>query len=1071
MNKLVCILIVLSIICLNSIGQTNFNNIPELDSLFENEEYRKSEKIIKPKISNFLHSKNADSLSIYLPYYTRALHKVYSKKETEDILNIIINQANEFNVPDMVDIYLLITDFYSSTDNHDLAYKKLSYALEKCTGTSYNSKKIAIYSNLGTYAMRQGKYELAAENYRRSLKLLSEEKTPGWRDVFIANNSMGIIMWYASIPDSCIYYFEKAIIALDKMEDDPVSSYYRKAIVENNIGNAYAEMGRIKESIIYLERAENNAEKFIALKENFPQKVQAQRLRFQAMDNLAKTEQETGNISKAKRLLEYSYRQKKLLFGENSPEVYKSLVALSGLYFQEGDFLKAYLTADNALEIIIKNGERGTAWEADAWFKKARAAEKTEFAPEAESYFTEAQKIYEEITGEEFSIDYLNFLAKHSLYYARLNNPAKALLISKKGIDYLIKHKSVNNLTYINQLKNHSEVLFYTGNNKKAIETANAGIKLAEQLLNNAGNRTDSVRIELEISALSFLKSQAEYRNLESRNPQGLMMILKEMEESAEIFEQTKTLYLDEKDITLSIESFSESSNLMISLLRDLYHITKEKKYLNRLVHIREKMISYRIQSQLNRKKQIEFAKIPQEIIKEEEKFKTLLFKPATDKTSSEDFFHNLQLFEEFQIRLSKEYPSYYQAKYGRLEEKSIEDYQNEIPEDITVIRYIYTNDKIGALIFDRRNYHWVDTDAAGLFKNIEELHKSPDGKYAPQLAHNIYKKLWQPLEKYIHTKRILIIPDGPLFYISFEMLPVKPVTNFRELVREAVIHKYTISYQYNLASLRPLKKDTKLKGYSAFVPGFSDREKSDYLKALKNDTNSADQNYLSLLPLPFSTGLANYIEDKENAFVYYGSNSTIEAFKHNSGKTAVIHIGTHAEANNIYPEYSRLIFSKDLNNPESDNSVYLHEIFNYDLNSRLAVLTACETGKPGYYPGEGMISMAYAFNYAGSESILTGLWKIDEQSSAIITQNFYEYLASGLQKDEALRLAKLKYLEKAEGRMISPGYWAGLVIIGDSSSVQGIQKSNNKGLIITGVLVLLSLLTFVGWKITRGRQ
>ena len=99
-----------------------------------------------------------------------------------------------------------------------------------------------------------------------------------------------------------------------------------------------------------------------------------------------------------------------------------------------------------------------------------------------------------------------------------------------------------------------------------------------------------------------------------------------------------------------------------------------------------------------------------------------------------------------------------------------------------------------------------------------------------------------------------------------------------------------------------------------------------------------------------------------------------------------------------------------------------------------MAILTACETGKPSYQAGEGMISLAHAFNYAGSESILTSLWEIDEQSSAKIIELFYDNLARKMSKDEALRKAKLDYIATAEGRTAAPEYWAGLVLIGDVS-------------------------------------
>jgi hypothetical protein len=87
------------------------------------------------------------------------------------------------------------------------------------------------------------------------------------------------------------------------------------------------------------------------------------------------------------------------------------------------------------------------------------------------------------------------------------------------------------------------------------------------------------------------------------------------------------------------------------------------------------------------------------------------------------------------------------------------------------------------------------------------------------------------------------------------------------------------------------------------------------------------------------------------------------------------------------------------------------------------------------------MISLAHAFNYAGSKSILTALWKVDEQASAEITGLFYENLVAGLSKDEALRKAKLHYLQTARGRMRSPQYWAGLVVLGDTAPVRLSQR------------------------------
>ena len=139
------------------------------------------------------------------------------------------------------------------------------------------------------------------------------------------------------------------------------------------------------------------------------------------------------------------------------------------------------------------------------------------------------------------------------------------------------------------------------------------------------------------------------------------------------------------------------------------------------------------------------------------------------------------------------------------------------------------------------------------------------------------------------------------------------------------------------------------------------------------------------------------------------------------------------------------------------DNSLYTYEIYNQNLSSNLAILTACETGKPTYQAGEGMISLAHAFNYAGSESILTSLWKIDEQSSATIIKHFYGYLKKGLPKDEALQKAKLDYIATAKGRTISPQYWAGLVLIGDTSPID-LKTSSNLIFWLVGFILIIIL-------------
>jgi hypothetical protein len=49
----------------------------------------------------------------------------------------------------------------------------------------------------------------------------------------------------------------------------------------------------------------------------------------------------------------------------------------------------------------------------------------------------------------------------------------------------------------------------------------------------------------------------------------------------------------------------------------------------------------------------------------------------------------------------------------------------------------------------------------------------------------------------------------------------------------------------------------------------------------------------------------------------------------------------------------------------------------------------------------------------------------------------FYENLSKGFDKDEALRLAKLSYMENVHPLKTNPAFWAGFVVLGNTEPIQ----------------------------------
>lgn len=78
---------------------------------------------------------------------------------------------------------------------------------------------------------------------------------------------------------------------------------------------------------------------------------------------------------------------------------------------------------------------------------------------------------------------------------------------------------------------------------------------------------------------------------------------------------------------------------------------------------------------------------------------------------------------------------------------------------------------------------------------------------------------------------------------------------------------------------------------------------------------------------------------------------------------------------------------------------------------------------------------------YAGVPALVVSLWSVNDLSTSQIMQFFYQYLAEGRDKAEALRQAKLDYLQRSKGISAHPAYWSAFVQMGDSRAVVLKQK------------------------------
>ena len=221
---------------------------------------------------------------------------------------------------------------------------------------------------------------------------------------------------------------------------------------------------------------------------------------------------------------------------------------------------------------------------------------------------------------------------------------------------------------------------------------------------------------------------------------------------------------------------------------------------------------------------------------------------------------------------------------------------------------------------------------------------------------------------------------------------------------------------------------------------------------------NSRQNALVPLLNTPIElAGIRSYF----GGLFLVGEEAKKSAFERRSSSSRILHLATHAHMDDQQPLASGIYFA-DMEK-EGDAFLSAAELYGLDLPAQLAVLSACNTGAGYLQTGEGMKSLAHAFRYAGCESVVASRWLANDASTAKISAAFYEQLAKGLPKNEALRRAKLAYLEEADALTAHPFFWAGMGLHGEVDALS--EPSSSSNYVWWGLALLAGLGLFWYWK------
>ncbi|MGK0389142.1 MAG: CHAT domain-containing protein/Tfp pilus assembly protein PilF [Maribacter sp.] len=857
----------------------------------------------------------------------------------------------------------------------------------------------------------------SAQNENDSLAIL-DHYDKGKESFFKKNYSDAIIHWKKEL------YLKK-----EKYGE----THFETSRTYHNIGSALRQQSLNKKSIEYYNKALKIRSKLIS----FPIDKELAKLTKKTYEQLIDLYNQEGDYDKAIILFEDCLSSLKV----TKKDVPELLVHLAQSYEKkEGELIdKSILLYKEAISIFRK--DNNTKKVAKTLYDLGNVLESKNDLINAEKAYLESHDILYNTIGE-YSIDLFN--VSNNLGFLNVQKGA-----FKEADNYLQEAIEIAKILYEDEPAQYNLALqaypydnlgeFYSkkGDSKKELEYYEKALgyfitnfeSIKNQLNNTPFESIQFNGLKTDIMVTLSSRSQCLYK-------------LDQKEEALENYE-----FIDKVIYSLRQDINTTSSNLhWIQKTRETYEaatllaIELDKK--EKAFEFIEKSKSVLLFENLLKAKQINLNTLSVELQQERDEFlekKQLLENEII-------YFPKKQDSLNIKLQILKGELNSFDKKHfeqnlldANFKEKTLVDFQKYLAKkDAIAIEFFGNTEQLIAAIISSSDiqYHIYkkgEKRKANISKWIKNIstQKSNISKSDIQslntLSFSIYQDIIQPLN-IPGNKSLIIIPDGILQFIPFEALITENSTNTDFSSAAYFIQKNSISY-----------------AYSASV----------HLE-LSNKRIIGNENILIIAPQSFE-GLADLSAEEANTIkglfpesqILINEDATSKTFLKDAAEYDIIHLSTHASGG-----------SKEFPQPWiafKDRKLNLSELYNLQLNTQLVTLSACETAKGEMIEGEGVMSLARGFSFAGVPQVITSLWEVNENSTSEMMQTFYSQIKNGKEPSTALHQTKLDYIQNHSLAEASPYHWAAFTAWGHDSYNS---KSSGTNLWLYVVFVVLGLLS-----------
>jgi CHAT domain-containing protein len=678
----------------------------------------------------------------------------------------------------------------------------------------------------------------------------------------------------------------------------------------------------------------------------------------------------------------------------------------------------------------------------------------------------------------------------YGLFLRSSGKNSESLEILKKALSICLKnYGSKNTLTSLSYklIGDHYKNI---SDNKTALTYyQNALISVSNNFSNPDIFTNPSIDSSLfDIRLLDNLKSKAQALELfagEQNDPGMKLKILSKslgtIELALQLIDRIRNNYMSEESRIYLAENEKETYLFAAHIAYSLYSTTHDNSIGDKMYAIAQKAKAAILRNEITGNELLYSAAIPDSLREKQNRltgniaaYNNLILEetrkaiPDSNKISlwKDALFDMNRGKEKVTGDIEKVFPQYLDL-IRKTKPLSLEQIQKQLKKDETIVDYLLSNQYSGgkrkAYVFLISRNH-LDFRELGLdsllVKNAEIIRKTGNPSMADGSGQNnftnytgalnyMYLNLIKPVEDLFRGKKLIIIPDEEIGWLSFdEFLKNKPGPDQADYEGlHFLINDYTFSYGYS-SSLIFSKSRGAIRGakVSAFSPDYNSTTLSGgELSLLKGASVEIGSIY-------------KWFRGKN----YSGVAATKANFISALHDPAIYHLAMHSMSDSVNSKYSYLVFDTH-GLSRSDARLYNYEISLTRIKSPMVVLSACNSGSGTLYSGEGLMSLARSFTLAGASSVIKTSWEINDEASAAIITRFYFHLSKGKEKNEAMRLAKLDYLNVSSPAFKNPYYWAAYEVLGDNAPVA--RNIFGYGIIIVLVVIFSGVMVLFYFK------